>query len=110
MNPDVVEKSVRSPFWWAYLRMLFLSHSVLEGLGVFSEGCFCHDPIHRLTTADARNLSRLQQRFGLLDGDGRTWKCPLANMRAPEFAAGDWRIAFDNLFRPRHGISCAMSS
>lgn len=83
--------------------MLWSFHSVLEGFRIWSEGCPCHDCIKQLSKNDQKELAALRKVGILNDGDGLAFVCPLAGLRAPEMAGGEWKGVLANL----HAVSIA---
>ena len=74
-----------------------LLHTVLEGLAEWAKGCICRDFLRGFNADAARAFAQTLRDMGLLF-DGIGFKCPLEGLRAPELAAGDWRVVLDKLW------------
>ena len=88
-NVHEISKTVHSKLWWAYLEMLYIIHSMCDGLTSWAESCACHafckgsDPI----------MGQLLAQEGFCkDTDGPQCHCRMHGRRAPEMVAGQRRL------------------
>ena len=90
---------VTSELWWSLALMLSLVNTSLDKLGSWAEGCKCHEMLYTFTKEAAAAFASARKGLDLSSGDGRSFTCPLAGLRAACLAAGEWIQAFQVLFR-----------
>ena len=88
LNVTLITKTIRDPNWWAFGAMLECLHAAVEDLAAWAERCPCHGWIQELGECEADRLRALLRKLGIDLGDTQSFVCPLAGMRAPEFAEG----------------------
>ena len=81
---QVVDWSIQSPMFWAYLHMVNVIGRVLASVSTWAEQCPCHESDPELQGSDRDKVDGLRARIG-------TSLCPLACRRAPEAVAGALR-------------------
>lgn len=75
--------AISSPFFWAYMKMLYTIGVVAEHIFAWLESCACHSDL----SLGALNWCTARQHFARLHSGVRA--CPLRGRRGPELAAGD---------------------
>ena len=98
-DADIVDRMVKSAFFWAYLNMARKLCCVISHLLHWAESCSCHadalrDLARRAGYSYQRKTSFFQKRYG---EDVR--KCPLAGCRSADWANGKWFVKVAELFR-----------
>jgi hypothetical protein len=79
---DIVDSTIRDPFWWSYWRMMRHIARTLHELLVWAESCACHyELLHRSSVEDDGRVSPAVRR--------EAERCPLRGLRCPEVASGD---------------------
>ena len=90
VNPTLVQTTVQSKFFWGYMGMLNVVHSLIEGFTKWCEGCPCHDVLAELNPTEKQILKHCAV-------DDHCGECVLKGLRASELAAGTWRDVFEQI-------------
>ena len=98
LDLGLIQRTVRNGKWWAFAEMLCTIHKVLAQFQEWSESCPCHYHHLLLDKDEKEELRDLEAEAGIAGAAGASRECPLAGLRAPEMAAGSWKIILEVLF------------
>lgn len=98
LDLPLIERTVRDSAWWMFAEMLKALHNVLSQFLSWCESCPCHCALRAYKRDDAADFAKQQRDAGADSAfDGPTYSCPLAGLRGPELAAGEWKSIIDDL-------------
>ena len=84
VDVTAIDDALESPLFWARLITLDFLFSMVRRCFAWAEGCACHSHLdHTSVSPEVRERWRC---------------CPLAGLRLPELAAGDFFESFQHLF------------
>lgn len=102
LDPLLIQKTVRDGKWWCFGEMLAALHHALSSFAEWCESCPCHWGLRHQSHDFLSAFTGLQTEAGAdTQFDGAHYQCPLAGLRAPELAAGDWRRVLDDMCTKR---------
>ena len=83
-DPEAFATSLSSSWFMAYAHLVLQLHSFAESIQGFAEGCKCHEPL-------LKNKGKSQREIALRSDfpDVGLASCPMAGLRAPEWASGE---------------------
>ena len=97
-DPHVVERALQDNEWEAYCVVLYKSHGAVGAWGGWTQACPCHGFLSQLDDEQKNALRHWRRACNLTEGDGLDFTCPMAGLRAPEMAAGEWRQVFETIY------------